>query len=101
MKQAEYQLESAENSFRLAFTKQFRAVEDAARAVQAATDARGFKITELGVAKTKYELGKISYNDYIEAQTNMAQADADLKTAQNDLYLAYNNYQWAIRGVTA
>ncbi|MBR3866826.1 MAG: TolC family protein [Butyricicoccus sp.] len=101
VKQAEYQLESAENSFRLAFTKQFRAVEDAARAVQAATDARGFKITELGVAKTKYELGKISYNDYIEAQTNMAQADADLKTAQNDLYLAYNNYQWAIRGVTA
>ena len=101
VKQAEYQLESAENAFRLSFTKLFRAVEDAARAVQTATDARGFKITELGVAKTKYELGKISYNEYIEAQTNMAQADADLTAAQNDLYLAYNNYQWAKRGVIA
>lgn len=101
VKQAEYQLESAENSFRLSFTKLFRAVEDAARAAQAAADARGFKITELGVAKTKYELGKIPYNEYIEAQTNMAQADADLTAAQNDLYLAYNNYQWAVRGVIA
>lgn len=101
VKQAEYQLESAENSFRQSFVKLFRAVEDAARGVQAAADARGFKITELNVAKTKYELGKISYNDYVEAQTDLAQADADLKTAQNDLYLAYNNYQWAIRGVVA
>ncbi|MBQ8144045.1 MAG: TolC family protein [Butyricicoccus sp.] len=101
VKQAEYQLESAENSFRQSFLKLFRAVEDAARGVQAASDARGFKITELNVAKTKYELGKISYNAYVEAQTNLAQADADLKTAKNDLYLAYNNYQWAIRGVVA
>ena len=98
VKQAEYQLASAENAFKLSFTKLFRAVEDAERAVQTAVDARGFKITELSVAKTKYGLGKISYNEYIEAQTNMAQADADLTAAQNDLYLAYNNYQWAIRG---
>lgn len=101
IRQAEYQLQSAENSFRQSFTKLFRAVEDAARAVQAASDSRGFKITELNVAKTKYGLGKISYNDYVEAQINLAQADADLKTAKNDLYLAYNNYQWAIRGVVA
>lgn len=101
VKQAEYQLESAENSFRLAFTKLFRAVEDGTRAVQAARDSRGFKITELNVAKTKYELGKISYNEYIEAQTNLAQADADLAAAENDLFLAYNNYEWAKRGVTA
>ena len=53
------------------------------------------------MAKTKYQLGKISYNEYVEAQIDLAQADADLKTAKNDLYLAYNNYQWAIRGVVA
>lgn len=101
IRQAEYQLQSAENSFRQSFTKLFRAVEDAARAVQTASDSRGFQITQLNVAKTKYQLGKISYHDYVEAQIDLAQADADLKTAQNDLYLAYNNYQWAIRGVVA
>ena len=101
IRQAEYQLQSAENSFRQSFTKLFRAVEDAARAVQTASDSRGFQITQLNVAKTKYQLGKISYHDYIEAQIDLAQADADLMTAKNDLYLAYNNYQWAIRGVVA
>ena len=101
IRQTEYQLQSAENSFRQSFTKLFRAVEDKARAVQAASDSRGYKITELNVAKKKYELGTISYDDYYEAQTNLAQADADLQSAKNDLYLAYNNYQWAIQGVIA
>lgn len=96
---AEYQLESAEESFQQNFTKLFRAVSENNRLLSVAREALDYQNEVTETQKLKYDLGTISRNAYIEAQVNQAVAESNVKLAQIDLFSAYMQYQWACQGV--
>ncbi|MDR1605416.1 MAG: hypothetical protein LBS10_11640 [Gracilibacteraceae bacterium] len=54
-----------------------------------------FAFTEL-----KYKLGLIAEIQYLAEKSTFQDADAAYKTAYNDFYQAYNNYEWGTLGLT-
>ena len=96
---AEYTLSSTEQSFEQSFRKLFRDVAEKNRLVTVARQNQTLETRKLAVAETKYNRGMISRNDLIEAQLDKAKVDTDVKLAQVNLFAAYMQYEWAVKGV--
>lgn len=96
---AEYTLSSTEQSFEQSFRKLFRDVAEKNRLVTVARQNQTLEARKLAVAETKYNRGMISRNDLIEAQLDKAEVDTDVKLAQVNLFAAYMQYEWAVKGV--
>ena len=96
---AEYTLSSTEQSFEQSFRKLFRDVAEKNRLVTVAKQNQTLEARKLAVAETKYNRGMISRNDLIEAQLDKAKVDTDVKLAQVNLFAAYMQYEWAVKGV--
>lgn len=96
---AEYQLESAEETFEQNFTKLFRAVAEKNRLLSVAQEALQYQNEITQTEKLKYDLGTISRNTYIQASVDQAVAESNVRLAQIDLFSAYMQYQWACQGV--
>lgn len=96
---AEYTLSSTEQSFEQSFRKLFRDVAEKNRLVTVARQNQTLEARKLAVAETKYNRGMISRNDLIEAQLDKAKVDTDVKLAQVNLFAAYMQYEWAVKGV--
>ena len=69
------------------------------RLVTVARQNQTLEARKLAVAETKYNRGMISRNDLIEAQLDKAKVDTDVKLAQVNLFAAYMQYEWAVKGV--
>ena len=55
---------------------------------------QNFKVSEV-----KYNIGNISKLEYENAKDTLESSKDAIKTAEVELFTAYNNYQWGIKGV--
>lgn len=64
----------------------------------AATGYEGAKLVWEN-AKTRYELGMLSRAEYLEAELSCLQKETSLETAELNLLLAFEAYDWAKKGI--
>ena len=87
--------ETAEASFR----RIYLAVGEKAEAAELARSAAALQQTQLAADKVRLEHGLISRNAYQDAQDALADRQTELSLALLDLYGAYNDYRWALKGL--
>ncbi|MDR1961053.1 MAG: hypothetical protein LBQ16_02080 [Gracilibacteraceae bacterium] len=74
---------------------------DKQRALAVASASQTAAGQQFAFAALKYELGMMSEVQYLSEKSAFQDADAAYKTAYNDFYQAYNNYEWGTFGLTA
>ena len=92
---AKLNLEYAEESVTNSFRQLYLDVQDKKRLLDEAHD---MDKKNVGVGALRYERGMISKNDYLTAQDDLAAQEDAVRTAEHDLFTAYNTYDWAKRG---
>jgi len=65
------------------------------RLVEAAAETVAFQERSFAIEAKEYELGMISYEEYMTAKNTLEQAKSDHFSAQLDLFTAYRNFVWA------
>jgi len=65
------------------------------RLLNAAKETVSFQERTFAIEAKKYEMGMISYEEYMTAKSNLEQAESDCYRAQLELFTAYRNYVWA------
>lgn len=93
----EYAKESAENTFRQIYLD----VQDKKRLLDEAKAAYDTEKKNFDVDALQYERGMISQLDYLTAKDDLAAKQDAVNTAEQDLFSAYNTYDWAKRGYMA
>ena len=96
---AKIQRDATEESVKSSFRKLYKTMQEKNTAMIAAqTDlAQAQKI--FAVSQLQYNRGMISRIKFEEAQDTYTTAQETAENARTDLLTAYNNYQWAKRGV--
>lgn len=84
-----------------AFHKLYTDVQEKQRLLAEAQDAYAAEERNFQVDALQYERGMISKLDYLTAQDDLAAKQDAVATAKQDLFTAYNTYQWATRGYMA
>ena len=95
----ENQLKAEKESVTASFRSLYKTLQEQQSTLTAAESDLAMAQKTFSIQQTKYESGMISELDYIEAQETLAAAEEAAITARTDLLTAYNDYQWAIRGV--
>ena len=95
---AKLNLEYAEESVTNSFRQLYLDVQDKKRLLDEAQAAYDMEKKNFDVDALRYERGMISKNDYLTAQDDLAAQEDAVRTAEHDLFTAYNAYDWAKRG---
>lgn len=95
---AKLNLEYAEESVTNSFRQLYLDVQDKKRLLDEAQAAYDMEKKNFDVDALRYERGMISKNDYLTAQDDLAAQEDAVRTAEHDLFTAYNTYDWAKRG---
>lgn len=95
---AKLNLEYAEESVTNSFRQLYLDVQDKKRLLDEAQAAYDMEKKNFDVDGLRYERGMISKNDYLTAQDDLAAQEDAVRTAEHDLFTAYNTYDWAKRG---
>lgn len=95
---AKLNLEYAEESVTNSFRQLYLDVQDKKRLLDEAQAAYDMEKKNFDVDALRYERGMISKNDYLTAQDDLAAQEEAVRTAEHDLFTAYNTYDWAKRG---
>lgn len=95
---AKLNLEYAEESVTNSFRQLYLDVQDKKRLLDEAQAAYDMEKKNFDVDALRYERGMISKNDYLTAQDDLAAQEDAVRTAEHDLFAAYNTYDWAKRG---
>lgn len=95
---AKFNLEYAEESVTNSFRQLYLDVQDKKRLLDEAQAAYDMEKKNFDVDALRYERGMISKNDYLTAQDDLAAQEDAVRTAEHDLFTAYNTYDWAKRG---
>ena len=95
---AKLNLEYAEESVTNSFRQLYLDVQDKKRLLDEAQAAYDMEKKNFDVDALRYERGMISKNDYLTAQDDLAAQEDAVRTAEHDLFTAYNTYGWAKRG---
>lgn len=95
---AKINLEAEKDSVTNSFRALYDDVQDKKRLVTEAQAALETQQKNFGASAKQYQIGMISKNDYLDAQDELTAKEEALSTAQNDLFTAYNTYDWAKRG---
>lgn len=95
---AKLNLEYAEESVTNSFRQLYLDVQDKKRLLDEAQAAYDTEKKNFDVDALRYERGMISKNDYLTAQDDLAAQEDAVRTAEHDLFTAYNTYDWAKRG---
>ena len=95
---AKLNLEYAEESVTNSFRQLYLDVQDKKRLLDEAHSAYDMEKKNFDVDALRYERGMISKNDYLTAQDDLAAQEDAVRTAEHDLFAAYNTYDWAKRG---
>lgn len=91
-------LDAAKKSVRETFHELYDDVQDKYRLLVEAETARDSEQKNYDVAALRYERGMISRMDYLAAQDTLLEKQDAVKTAELNLFTAYNAYDWARRG---
>lgn len=91
--------QSAERSVRQSFLTLSNTTLEKNRLVAAAQSTYELQVRLYDITAKKLELGQISQNELLTAQDDLDSAKTAVVAAQYELFAAYNQYQWAKRGV--
>ena len=98
---AKLNLEYAEENVTNSFRQLYLDVQDKKRLLDEAQAAYENEQRNFAVDELQYERGMISQIDYLTAQDDLAAQEDAVRTAEHDLFSAYNTYDWAKRGYMA
>ena len=98
-KAAQIELDAEKEKVTVAFRKLYKALEEARTMLGAAQSDWEQAQKTFHVKDTQYKRGMISKLDYLNAQDELETAREAIESAKIDLLTAYNNYEWAKRGV--
>ena len=98
---AKLDLESEKDTVTSTFRQLYTDVQDKKRLLDEAQAAYENEQRNFAVDELQYERGMISKIDYLTAQDDLAAQEDAVRTAEHDLFSAYNTYDWAKRGYMA
>ena len=93
---AQYQQQSAIQSFELSFLNLFNALAPAQNALKTAQTTLDYEEQMYKVAELKYQLGNLSAHALADAKDTYETAKRDYKAAEADLFTAWTSYRNAV-----
>lgn len=96
---AKIQRDATEESVKSSFRKLYKTMQEKITAMAAAQGDLTQAQKTFAVSELQYKRGMISRLKYEEAQDTYTTAQETAENARTDLLTAYNNYEWAKRGV--
>ena len=96
---AKIQRDATEESVKSSFRKLYKTMQEKITAMAAAQGDLTQAQKTFAVSELQYKRGMISRLKYEEAQDTYTTAQETAENARTDLLTAYNNYEWATRGV--
>ena len=96
---AKIQRDATEESVKSSFRKLYKTMQEKNTAMTAAQTDLAQAQKTFAVSQLQYNRGMISRIKFEEAQDTYTTAQETAENARTDLLTAYNNYQWAKRGV--
>lgn len=93
---AQYQQQSAIQSFELSFLNLFNALAPAQIALETARSTLDYQEQMYKVAELKHQLGNLSANALADAKDTYETAKRDYKAAEGDLFTAWSSYRNAV-----
>ena len=92
----------SDEQFKSSFESLYKAVQEKDRALQMQQNFYALEQKNYAASQKQYELGLISELDMISAQNSLDTQIAKVRSAQDDLFLAIEQYRWAVeRGVVS
>lgn len=101
MKYKDASISEGEQTIAMIMQSDYHTVCQAKTAYEAACTAYDMAELEWGKAERSLQHGLIGKNESLQSQMRYLQAESDVQNAYNDLYEAYDTYQWAVKGIAA
>ncbi len=95
---AKTSLENAERSMEDGFRVLYEAVKDKERLAKEAETAFESEDRNFKADAVRYQQGMLSQNAWLSAKDELEAKRDSMTTANRDLFQAYNNYAWALKG---
>lgn len=96
---AKLDLESAKVQTENSFKALYETLLEKQRLLEQANENLTLAEQNFKVSEVKYNIGNISKLEYENAKDTLESSKDAIKTAEVELFTAYNNYQWGIKGV--
>lgn len=84
-------------NYEMKFRTLYAQVKDYKQILEASKVSASSKETSYAAAELKYRQGNISKNTLLTAEDELTAAKEAVRSAENDLFTAYNNYCWAVK----
>lgn len=99
MKNKVDRVDDGEQNVTVSMQAYYQAILQAKSAYEASCTSYEKALLEKGKADRSYQLGMLSKITYLQAQMAFLQAESAKQNAYNNLYQAYDTYQWAVNGI--
>lgn len=99
MKYKDASITKGEQTIAVTMQSNYQAVWQAKTAYEAASTAYEMAELKWGKAERSLQHGLTSKNDSLQAQMSYLKAESEKQSSYNDLYQAYDTYQWAVAGI--
>lgn len=96
---AKIDLEATKTQTESSFRALYQTVLEKQRLLEQAEENLTLAEQNFEVSEVKYNIGNISKLEYENAKDTLESSKDAIKTAQIDVFTAYNKYQWGIKGV--
>ncbi len=84
-------------NYEMKFRTLYAQVKDYKQILEASKVSASSKEASYAAAELKYRQGNISKNTLLTAEDELTAAKEAVRSAENDLFTAYNNYCWAVK----
>lgn len=92
-------LEAAESQLKINMESMYQDLFQKREELKTEKTAYEKAVQEKNLADTKYSLGMLSQTEYLSAEMNAIQAEADYRSANLTLVQAMDTYEWAVMGI--
>lgn len=93
---AQYTYQAAVQSYEMGFLSVYTMVGDYQQVLKASETALCLAQNTYASVEVKYSQGTVSKNSLLDAQDDLAEAEAAVLTAKHNLFTAYRTYWWAV-----
>ena len=94
---AKYTYNNTVQNYEMKFRTLYAQVKDYKQILEASKVSASSKEASHAAAELKYRQGNISKNTLLTAEDELTAAKEAVRSAENDLFTAYNNYCWAVK----
>lgn len=93
---AQYTYRNTVQNYEMKFRTLYAQVKDYKQVLEASKVTVESKKAACEAAELKYRQGNISKNTFLTAAEELVSAEEAVRSAENDLFTAYNSYRWAV-----